>query len=209
MFELRSISSENCGTTLSGSFSLLATSFLFSDNYETDPCIQPTFIGDLSSTPTSFARLLDAMSNLRTHRMTYPLFSDGVCESPNTILSPLASNQCYPHRLPVELLIKIFMLCLPSTSTGLCDAMPTPHPKIAPLLLCQVCRLWRGVARTTPFLWTRLNLGEVKPGVLYRERAHALAAVRINVLSPSSPDAASNKYRRYDSTSFPTPRSAQ
>lgn len=52
---------------------------------------------------------------------------------------------------PVEILTDIFLLCLP--------APPTPlHPDDAPILLTRVCRQWRGLALTTPQLWTTLRL---------------------------------------------------
>ncbi|KAJ7830478.1 hypothetical protein B0H13DRAFT_1503947, partial [Mycena leptocephala] len=49
--------------------------------------------------------------------------------------------------LPVELWSKIFRCALPR------DGRVHPSPKVAPLLLAQICRQWRAVALATPELW--------------------------------------------------------
>lgn len=56
------------------------------------------------------------------------------------------------QRLPVELLSKIFVHCLPR------DSYLIPAAKDAPLLICSVCRLWRRIAFSTPRLWTSFHL---------------------------------------------------
>ena len=53
--------------------------------------------------------------------------------------------------LPTELLLEIFMGCLPEH--------PEPSRKVAPLLLCRVCSKWRAIALAQPQLWTSLFLG--------------------------------------------------
>lgn len=53
--------------------------------------------------------------------------------------------------MPLELLVKIFLSCLPDTSTSML-------PSDAPLLLTRVCREWRRVAFSTPHLWTTVHL---------------------------------------------------
>ncbi|TDL24124.1 hypothetical protein BD410DRAFT_786211 [Rickenella mellea] len=54
--------------------------------------------------------------------------------------------------LPVELLVEIFLYCLPT------DGFPTPSRREAPILLGRVCRAWRAVSLATPRLWTQINL---------------------------------------------------
>lgn len=54
-------------------------------------------------------------------------------------------------RLPLELLVAIFVFCLPEGRT-----MPRPHH--APLLICQVSSAWRNFAISTPSLWAVLAL---------------------------------------------------
>ncbi|KAF8586549.1 hypothetical protein K439DRAFT_945060 [Ramaria rubella] len=55
------------------------------------------------------------------------------------------------HRLAPELLGDIFFYCLPSPSRTICFTD-------APLLLLEVCRLWRHIASGTPHLWTDVNM---------------------------------------------------
>ena len=56
--------------------------------------------------------------------------------------------------LPFEILSKIFINCLHS------DLLQNPWPNvnIAPLLLCRICHLWKGVAMTIPQLWVDLQI---------------------------------------------------
>lgn len=62
------------------------------------------------------------------------------------LLAPIQS-------LPVELLSKIFELCLPEPSKIDCHYMLD-----APLLLAQINRRWRYVALSTPKLWTTIKM---------------------------------------------------
>ncbi|KAG1776999.1 hypothetical protein EV702DRAFT_1278879 [Suillus placidus] len=55
-------------------------------------------------------------------------------------------------RLPTEILIQIFLYCMPETGHW------TPAPYLAPMLLTTVCRRWREVAVDMPGLWRRLRL---------------------------------------------------
>ncbi|KAJ3560141.1 hypothetical protein NP233_g11027 [Leucocoprinus birnbaumii] len=55
-------------------------------------------------------------------------------------------------RIPQSLLRKIFMFCLPFTWN------PTMSNREAPVLLSQVCRLWRRVAFDTPQLWSSIHI---------------------------------------------------
>ncbi|TDL22670.1 hypothetical protein BD410DRAFT_212844 [Rickenella mellea] len=54
--------------------------------------------------------------------------------------------------LPAELLIEIFLYCLPA------DGFPCPSRREAPLLLGRVCRTWREVTLNTPQLWAQITL---------------------------------------------------
>ncbi|KAF7337861.1 hypothetical protein MVEN_02009100 [Mycena venus] len=55
-------------------------------------------------------------------------------------------------RLPPELVVLIFLYCLPD------DEFVTPSLTTAPLLLSVVCRRWREIAFSTPKLWSSLSL---------------------------------------------------
>ncbi|KAF9459328.1 hypothetical protein BDZ94DRAFT_1268669 [Collybia nuda] len=52
---------------------------------------------------------------------------------------------CPAHRIPVEILQKIFFCCLTEERA--------PHQHLAPLLLCQICSRWRKVALQQSELW--------------------------------------------------------
>ncbi|TDL21646.1 hypothetical protein BD410DRAFT_898740 [Rickenella mellea] len=54
--------------------------------------------------------------------------------------------------LPVELLVEIFLCCLP---TG---TFPRPSVQMAPILLGRVCSFWRSVALDTPQLWAQIMI---------------------------------------------------
>ncbi|KAF7983201.1 hypothetical protein HWV62_23466 [Athelia sp. TMB] len=56
--------------------------------------------------------------------------------------------------LPFELLVKIFVYCLPLDSTE----YPIPSLQQAPLTLTAVCKTWRDVAIAEPKLWARFSL---------------------------------------------------
>ncbi|TDL26703.1 hypothetical protein BD410DRAFT_783816 [Rickenella mellea] len=59
------------------------------------------------------------------------------------------------NRLFPEVLLEIFMRCLPA------EQLPRPGPKDMPLLFGSVCRTWRDVAWNNPRLWTGLALSTV------------------------------------------------
>ncbi|KII89274.1 hypothetical protein PLICRDRAFT_53737 [Plicaturopsis crispa FD-325 SS-3] len=54
-------------------------------------------------------------------------------------------------RIPNEILGEIFTFCLP-------DTYVTPSPQSAPLLLLQICRVWRAVSLSTPALWSSISV---------------------------------------------------
>lgn len=56
------------------------------------------------------------------------------------------------RRIPDDILIEIFMLCLPSAYEAL------PDPMKAPLLLTRVCQRWRAVVCAAPMLWSTIYL---------------------------------------------------
>ncbi|KAJ7757581.1 hypothetical protein B0H16DRAFT_1537114 [Mycena metata] len=62
--------------------------------------------------------------------------------------------------LPPEITSHIFLHCLPHPLPGLddCDKY-APNTKLVPLLLLQVCRTWRDIVLSTPYLWNSLHLG--------------------------------------------------
>ncbi|KAK7022453.1 hypothetical protein R3P38DRAFT_1118775 [Favolaschia claudopus] len=64
----------------------------------------------------------------------------------NAVLDPMA-------RLPLELQSKIFVLCLPDDRYKLPSR---PNPKLAPMLVSNVCHLWQDIALSTPELWTHV-----------------------------------------------------
>ncbi|KAJ7757583.1 hypothetical protein B0H16DRAFT_1885596 [Mycena metata] len=62
--------------------------------------------------------------------------------------------------LPPEILSDIFIRCLSAPPPAFDDCKTyAPNTKLAPLLLLQVCRTWRDIALSTPFLWSSLHLG--------------------------------------------------
>ena len=66
-------------------------------------------------------------------------------EDHRSLLSPV------PH-LPIDILQEIFNACLPTAYN------PVISRYEAPLLLTQVCRNWRNVALSSPFLWSAIHI---------------------------------------------------
>ncbi|TDL21661.1 hypothetical protein BD410DRAFT_789405 [Rickenella mellea] len=60
------------------------------------------------------------------------------------------------QKLPVELLVEIFLCCLPT------DRFPDPSRREAPILLGWVCRVWRSVSLNTPQLWAQITIRQRK-----------------------------------------------
>ncbi|KAF8217141.1 hypothetical protein K438DRAFT_1496969, partial [Mycena galopus ATCC 62051] len=54
--------------------------------------------------------------------------------------------------IPVEIISEIFLHCLPAPSLPAADAVH-PSTTLAPLLLGQICRMWREIAYHNPRLW--------------------------------------------------------
>ncbi|KAH6914828.1 hypothetical protein BKA70DRAFT_1396209 [Coprinopsis sp. MPI-PUGE-AT-0042] len=57
------------------------------------------------------------------------------------------------HRIPSDILINIFLLCIPPMWS---EKVATPLE--APLLLTQVCREWCDLVRKTPSFWSKLHI---------------------------------------------------
>ncbi|TDL21657.1 hypothetical protein BD410DRAFT_286531 [Rickenella mellea] len=64
------------------------------------------------------------------------------------------SKRNYINKLPVKLLVEIFLFCLPT------HRFPTTSRREAPLLLGRVCRIWCSVSLSTPQLWTQLTIAD-------------------------------------------------
>ena len=88
------------------------------------------------------ARRFDTVSFSEAPRIK-PRFHFPSDPTSSLTLSPL-------ERIPIELVQKIFLHCLPG------DEYTRPDHRSAPLLLTQVCSSWRHVALTTPRLWNSL-----------------------------------------------------
>ncbi|KAK7000482.1 hypothetical protein R3P38DRAFT_1117379 [Favolaschia claudopus] len=63
----------------------------------------------------------------------------------NSFIDPIA-------RLPPELRVDIFLLCMPETGDS------KPDPNAPPMVFLNVCRLWRDIALAIPRLWARLRI---------------------------------------------------
>ncbi|KAJ7125807.1 hypothetical protein C8R43DRAFT_958278 [Mycena crocata] len=59
--------------------------------------------------------------------------------------------------LPNEIISEIFLHCVSFDRTD-----PIPSPQKAPLLLGQICHLWREIALSTPSLWNMITLDIIK-----------------------------------------------
>ncbi|KAF7364859.1 hypothetical protein MVEN_00356200 [Mycena venus] len=71
------------------------------------------------------------------------------------------------RRIPQDVLVEIFMSCLPSEHNALIDSAE------APLLLGRICRHWRCVAYSTPMLWSSIHIPSfdynvVPPDILFK-----------------------------------------
>ncbi|TDL22674.1 hypothetical protein BD410DRAFT_213162 [Rickenella mellea] len=63
-----------------------------------------------------------------------------------------SSVQIANNKLPIELLVEIFLYCLPT------DRFPVASSSEAPILLGMICRVWRSVSLNTPQLWAKISL---------------------------------------------------
>lgn len=97
-------------------------------------------------------------SNLHTSQLqaiidpANPNFSPDLGQCDGTEAKYHIPSKSIQH-LPIELLVKIFLFCLPSHIKDL-----RPSPETAPLLLCQICAVWRYTTLRTPQLWASLSV---------------------------------------------------
>ncbi|KAF9484210.1 hypothetical protein BDN70DRAFT_182710 [Pholiota conissans] len=59
--------------------------------------------------------------------------------------------------VPYDVLVEIFVHCLPRYPFGTVKRHSSVSSKIAPMLLCHVCSSWRMVAMASPILWSHLS----------------------------------------------------
>ncbi|KIL67326.1 hypothetical protein M378DRAFT_102478 [Amanita muscaria Koide BX008] len=68
------------------------------------------------------------------------------------------------HRLPLEIIAEIFVLCLPDFGViEITECFESREP--APLLLCKVSSSWRSLALSIPRLWNELSIEIANPKV--------------------------------------------
>ncbi|KAK7049118.1 hypothetical protein R3P38DRAFT_2872750 [Favolaschia claudopus] len=106
-------------------------------------------IADLSSEIEAQKALLDDLISRRRRAQ----------RNLNAVLDPMA-------RLPVELQSKIFVHCLCIDED---EGASRPDPKLAPMLVSNVCQLWRDIALSTPELWTHLRMEGSPRGANYSQ----------------------------------------
>ncbi|KAK7012854.1 F-box domain-containing protein [Favolaschia claudopus] len=75
-------------------------------------------------------------------------------EERHSIQEKLAHTTFPILTLPVEITSEIFLSLLSSSP----PSFPRPYPRVAPILLTQVCRTWRNIAYSLPRLWATLHL---------------------------------------------------
>ncbi|TDL24121.1 hypothetical protein BD410DRAFT_108965 [Rickenella mellea] len=68
------------------------------------------------------------------------------------LVNEVAAKGSKGVELPAELLVQIFLHCLPT------DGFPEPSIQAAPILLGRVCTVWRSVTLNTPQLWAQISL---------------------------------------------------
>ncbi|KAF7348066.1 hypothetical protein MSAN_01759000 [Mycena sanguinolenta] len=90
-----------------------------------------TRIGELTSAIESQKRALRDLENQRSK----------VQSELNSRVDPMA-------RIPFEIVSDIFLHCVSN--------IPRPDSRTAPLVLLNICRLWRTIAVSTPFLWAEI-----------------------------------------------------
>ncbi|KAL0572451.1 hypothetical protein V5O48_009520 [Marasmius crinis-equi] len=133
--------------------------------------------GEIAEAITQISFINDAIGQLREtmsaldgekHRL------EGVMERYRSILRPV-------HRLPPEILSKIFRLTLDfsasSNAEGLARIQPPSSlcPLRPPWVPSQVCRSWRQLALGTPDLWTFVSFGfPTSKGPALRSQLHRL-----------------------------------
>lgn len=84
---------------------------------------------------------------------------------PDTSVVTQLGHQSAVHRLPVEILGKIFVDCIPPLGTSGPDRLPEfeTHPRHIRATLAQVCRFWCTVLNNEPRVWGTLAIDYPKP----------------------------------------------
>ncbi|KAF8957593.1 hypothetical protein BDZ97DRAFT_1845719 [Flammula alnicola] len=71
----------------------------------------------------------------------------------------LSSSLCGPiRRLPVEILCRIFHMCIPTKTVR------RSRFSVAPLLLCRVCKAWNAIVTNDPSLWSCIRMDGCRYG---------------------------------------------
>ncbi|KAJ6515541.1 hypothetical protein C8R45DRAFT_1140019 [Mycena sanguinolenta] len=116
-------------------------SHLFSINYTpTDEEVRHIRI-DLISRAEELARIEERLRELSSQRDQLQVYID----SHKALISS-------PRRLPPDIVREIFVACVPTKMNAVMSV------EKAPLLLCQICSLWRTVALSMPILWSSLHV---------------------------------------------------
>lgn len=115
------------------------------------------------------------VADTKTRQSTSPSMSTKRSQYSLPLISGQLRDRDQPlllSSLPFEILQEIFLWCVPPRPPQIEYFCPTLHmtgcsSQVAPLLLCQVCRLWKDLALTLPQLWTSLDvyvsLGKSRP----------------------------------------------
>ena len=100
---------------------------------------------DLHGLHCDIARVQAILDKLRLERESLCKFTI----EHNAFLAPI-------RRLPMEILIKIFMHCMDYSRS-------TSNPQLAPSLISRVCKGWRQVALSTQELWSSITVTHYQP----------------------------------------------
>ena len=104
----------------------------------------------------------DSSSLVHTHAISDPIYIDPV------------------RKLPVEILAKIFIECIPSLVHGSPGPSPSDRPQQVRARLGRVCRWWNAILNDVPAVWATLVLGVRLPALetvslwIKRSKSHPL-----------------------------------
>ncbi|KAF5355360.1 hypothetical protein D9758_006111 [Tetrapyrgos nigripes] len=130
-------------TTLDSPFS-----HLLSSNYAASDSDVPLVKAIITSSSDTLRRLNSEVQKLQTALRELEQKRNSVqtwIDAHRALLSP-------SRRLPAELLSEIFVHCLPR------DRNPNCSQSEAPILLGRVCKTWRQVSLSTPYLWASIHI---------------------------------------------------
>ncbi|KAF5315988.1 hypothetical protein D9758_018111 [Tetrapyrgos nigripes] len=123
-------------------------SHLLSSNYAASDSDVPLVKAIITSSSDTLRRLNSKVQKLQTALRELEQKRNSVqiwIDAHRALLSP-------SRRLPAELLSEIFAHCLPR------DRNPNCSQSEAPILLGRVCRTWRQVSLSTPYLWASIHI---------------------------------------------------